>query len=303
MVPLLLICVLAPTTLSSFSGDWSIDYANPKRYLLPGNQSRISSDQAVAMLKTKLGVRKGLVGLRDLFLWMKQEFSTYDGGGRTIGKMTIDQLLALKSMSGCHDFGLAFSAVARYLDYPTIIVDAAGISWAEQHKAGMASGYSGHVFVEVYVDSRWILVDSTTGEFMRDYQVTNPMIPIKKRTIEEKGYCAILKGTDTWSYGVTDPTSLHRKMEAFAISLDLNKLATPTYVIERLSSLVDITAITFSEPTTTSLAPLTTTSVSTEMLPQSQANWLYPAILLVITVFSAGILLHRKISRQPSHIG
>lgn len=294
---LLLALSLSINALHSFSAytpKWRINYDSPEEYLVPGDQSRISSEQTINSLRAKLGIHKGLEGLKSLFLWMRQTFSTYSGGGASIGKVTIDQLLQAKNMSGCHDWGLVFSAVARYLGYPAIMLDAAGIAWAEQFKAGKTSSYSGHVFVEVYATSKWILIDSTTGEFVREYQPSNPVIPITKKQIEEKGYYAIFKGKDTWDYGVKELAALTREMQSFAFSADLSRLEIPSYLVEQLSSLTSttfVTSYTSLRPETTLLTEKTTAATSPR---QPQTGWLYVVPFLVIAAAFATIILLRK---------
>lgn len=168
---LLASCMLAPGIAITCSfhvraQTWNVHYGRPEEHLVPGEQSRISSERLVSALKARFGERRGTESLRDLYLWMKKEFSSCVGGGRSIGKTTINQRLCARNMSGCHDHGLVFSGVARYLGHPAVMVDAAGLTWAEHFKTGKTSRYSGHVFAEVCVAPRGILVDSTTEDFL-----------------------------------------------------------------------------------------------------------------------------------------
>jgi len=298
-VLLLALClsISAPRSFCVYVQKWQIDYDNPEKHLVPGEQTRISSEQTINALRAKLGGGKGLECLKNLFLWMRQSFSTYSGGGKSIGKVTIDQLLEAKNMSGCHDWGLVFSGVARYLGYPAIMVDAAGIAWAEQFKAGKTASYSGHVFVEIYVTSKWILVDSTTGEFVREYQPSNPVIPITKKQIEEKGYYAILKGRDTWDYGVKEPAALFHEMQSFSFSADLGKLEIPSYLVEQLSSLASTASVTPSTSSRSETTSFTDTKTAVTFPSQAQTSWLYIVPFLVIAAVFATIVLLRKKGR------
>lgn len=293
--------ISTPHSFCAYVQKWQIDYDSPEKYLVPGEQSRISSDQTINSLRAKLGASKGLDGLKSLFLWMRQTFSTYSEGGKSIGKVTIDQLLGTKNVSGCHDWGLVFSGVARYLGYPAIMVDTAGIAWAEQFKAGKTSSYSGHVFVEIYVTSNWILVDSTTGEFVRKYQPSNPAIPITKKQIEEKGYYAILKGRDTWDYGVKEPAALHREMQSFALSADLAGLEIPSYLVEQLSSLASTTSVTSSASSGLETTSFTDTKTTVTFPSQVQTSWLYVVPFLVIAAIFATMILLRKRDQESRH--
>jgi len=215
---------------------WNIDYNNPRSYLTPGLQSTISSHETLAELEEKFSDYENLERLRELYLWIQRDFKMYKGGGKLIGKVTTDELLNGKELSGCSDVALIFSAIARYLGYPSLMVDTASITWAVEFKAGVRTDYAGHVFVETYVSSKWILIDPSSGDFIMDYNSSNPIIPIKTEN-EIEGYYVILKGKDMWDYGVESPDDLHLELQAFAKSFDYNKIEIPSYKIENLESI------------------------------------------------------------------
>ncbi len=174
----------------------------------------------------------------------------YQGGGRLTGKTNIDLLLDKKIISGCSDDALVFSAVARYLGYPTVMVDTAGLKWAEDFKLGLTTSYVGHVFVEVFVAPNWIFINPTSGEFIREYDPSNPVIPITAGD-EKYGYYAILKGKDMWDYGVREPDMLKKKLKEFTKLFDPYGIEIPSYKIERLTS-ISISTINSQEITTLS---------------------------------------------------
>lgn len=267
---LLVIGIMIADMSSADGSNWNIDYDDPGEYLEPGEQSRISSQATIDALKIEFGECSGLEGLRDLYLWIEQEFSTYGGGGKLIGKTTIDQLLEEKKLSGCHDRALAYSAVARYLGYPTIMVDTAGLEWAEKFKLGLTTSYVGHVFVEVYIAPKWILVDPSSGRFIREYDASNPVIPITMGD-EASGFYALLKGRDTWDYGVRDPESLFYKLRTFASSFDPSKIDIPSYQIERLDSITETVTSATKTATTTTFAS-TTSIASTQTIEQTETR-------------------------------
>jgi hypothetical protein len=236
-----------------YANKWNIDYDSPEKYLEPGEQSKISSQETIDMIRARLGKSSGLEGLRDLYLWKKQEFDAFQGGGKLIGKTTINLLLDKRKLSGCSDDALVFSAVARYLGHPTIMVDTAGLEWAENFKLRLTTSYVGHVFVEVFIAPNWILVNPTSGEFIMEYDPSNPVIPITSGD-EKSGYYAILKGKDMWDYGVREPDMLKKKLREFAISFEPNEVEMPSYNIERLISI----------STSTTLAEISTSSSTSE---------------------------------------
>ena len=111
---------------------FGIDYANPEKYLVQGKQSQISNPEALEILYSD---EKNLDHLGYIYCWLKNEFTTYSAGGRTIGVVTVDQLLEDRSLGGCHDHGLVYAAVVRELGYPAIMVRSASIAWIERFQA------------------------------------------------------------------------------------------------------------------------------------------------------------------------
>lgn len=283
------------THVHSYSeNSWSIDYNNPAIYLKPGLQSTISSQETIDELKEKFEKCSGLEGLKDLYLWLGQEFSAYKGGGKLIGITTIDQLLETKKLSGCSDNALVLSAVARYLGYPTVMIDTAGIDWAEKFQLGLTTSYVGHVFVEVYIDDNWILVDPTSGKFIRMYDTSNPVLPITTKD-EKIGFYALLKGKDMWDYGVTEPDMLKTKLKTFAKSFDKGKIDTPSYQIERLTSLSTIALTTKTLSSIFQKSTITASITSKQKIEgQFLKEYLFIIGVLIIIIITSIVFIKRR---------
>lgn len=216
---------------------FGIDYARAEQYLEQGNQSQISSPDVLDQLRSD---ELSFAHLGDVYHWLKSEFTPYSARGSTIGAVTVDQLLEERRLGGCHDYGLVYAAVARELGYPAIMVDTVSIVWVGQFKAGEADSHIGHVFVEVHVDGKWVLIDSTNGWYVDDgYDPANPIIPLKGRiagTSEERyGFYVDRKGTDTWAYGIHSLAELTQAMDELARRLDMEGIVYPDYTFERLT--------------------------------------------------------------------
>jgi hypothetical protein len=112
------------------------------------------------------------------------------------------------------------------------MVDTAGIQWAKDFADNQTRSFSGHVFLEVFVENRWILMDSTTGEYIEVYDYRNPIIPITKPD-EPLGYFVLFKGIDPADYGVTDARSLNERMIQFSLCVDKIPLCIPNCILGR----------------------------------------------------------------------
>ena len=126
----------------------------------------------------------------------------------------------------------------RELGYPVVMVDTASIAWAKQFQSGQKESYVGHVFIEVFVAGKWVLVDSTNNWYVENgYDPTNPTIPLKGgiagSSEETFGFYVMRKGTDTWGYGIRSASELNRLMEESARSLKIETLRYPSYDFQR----------------------------------------------------------------------
>jgi hypothetical protein len=221
-----------PTLMASqrYHPAFGIDYGHPEKYLAQGEQTRLSNP---AMLDTLRRKEQSIAHLGEIYFWIKREFTPWSAGGSTIGVATTDQLFKERRLGGCHDWGLVYASIARELGYPTVMIDTMGIAWAKGFLAGKKGPYLGHVFVEVFVLGKWVLVDSTNNWYVEEnYNPADPIIPLKMGD-ETEGLFVIRKGVDTWGYGIRSNNELTRLMEDSARQLKIETLQFPPYNFQR----------------------------------------------------------------------
>jgi hypothetical protein len=228
-----------PTAAASarYQPAFGVDYAHPENYLIQGEQSHISDPTVLDSLRRG---EQSMAHLGDIYRWLKREFTPYRAGGKTIGVVTVDQLLAERRLGGCHDHGLVYAAVARELGYPALMARTTSIAWVKRFQAGEQGPHVGHVFVEVFLDGKWVLIDSTNGWYLEDgYDPADPVIPLKGQIAgsndETFGFYVERKGTDTWAFGIHSPTESTQAMDALASQLDLEAIAYPQYTFQRFA--------------------------------------------------------------------
>jgi hypothetical protein len=175
-----------------------------------------------------------------IYRWLKREFTAYAAHGRTIGVVTVDQLLTERQLGGCHDHGLVYAAVARELSYPALMVRTVSIAWVEQFQAGEKGPHVGHVFVEVYLKGKWVLIDSTNGWYVEEgYDPGDSAIPLRGpiagSSEEIYGFYVERKGIDTWGFGIHDPAESTQAMDEFAWQLDPKSIVYPEYRFQRFA--------------------------------------------------------------------
>lgn len=210
---------------------FGIDYRNPNQYLVQGEQTRISDP---TMINKLLAKKHNLVHLRDIYRWIKREFTAYSAFGDSIGIKTADQLLTESRLGGCHDYGLVYAAVVCELGYPTVMVRTNSLAWVKRFHAEEPEPYIGHIFVEIFLNDTWIIIDPTNGWYVKDfYDPSNPVIPLKEQEADSRdmfyGYFVERKGIDIWSMGIHNPTESFQAMEDFAHHLNLDSISYPDY--------------------------------------------------------------------------
>ena len=210
----------------------SIDYSRPELYLVSGNQSDLS-EQYLNEINQEVRIGSNDISdIETIFNWKEGYFSNYSAGGALIGKVTADQLMDIRALSGCHDHGLVLVSVLRKYGFPAIMVDTAAIQWALDYREGKVQGFRGHIFVEAYVKDKWILIDSTAGRYIENYDPPNPVIPITHPG-EPKGHFALFKGLDPEGYGITSNQQLQENLGEFAREVESIEMHFPEYTIKQ----------------------------------------------------------------------
>ncbi|MBM3129174.1 MAG: hypothetical protein FJ009_11205 [Chloroflexi bacterium] len=227
-----------PTTLTAsqqYTSAFGIDYGAPEKYLAQGEQTRLSNPKVIDALR---GKPQSIAHLGEIHAWIRHGFSAYAAGGAWIGKITTDQLMTERRLSGCHDWGLVYASIARELGYPAVMIDASSIVLARELQAGKRMAWYGHVFVEVFVEGKWVLVDSTNNWYVdQGYDPANSIIPLKAvipgSDQNTYGYYVMRKGVDTWGYNIRSVTELNNLQSQTGLQLDLKKIAYPPYNLQR----------------------------------------------------------------------
>ena len=222
----------------------TIDYSNPEKFLNPGKQSDLK-DKYLDEIKSVVGDmnKKDMTGIAKIFAWYQRYFTTETAGGAMIAQYTINDLYENRKIYGCHSASLILASVLREFGYPAILIDTSSIDWAYKYNSGTADGMVGHVMTEVFVEGRWILLD-TSGKYITNYNPKILFIPPehKDEGPSPKGLFVMRKGIDHWSYGVTKPEDVEKLMKAFAKEVkNVEKyLINPGYKWETLNRNVKI---------------------------------------------------------------
>ena len=203
--------------MENYDYSFGIDYDNPEKYLVPGEQSDLN-DTYLEEIRSIIGTpEQSIEGIRIVCNWFNSNFTFSNAGGSMIGKKTVDELYESKTFYGCHSAALIISSVLREFGFPAVMIETASIVWANEYNDGTSQGFAGHVMTEVYVSDKWILPDNNCT-YVVNYDCMNPFISMKDLNYDyyKQGMFIYAKGIDMWDYGVFDESDTHEKMINFA---------------------------------------------------------------------------------------
>jgi len=214
----------------------NVDHSDPALFSPPTEQTRLSPD-VVEQNKQLYPGENDMEKIKKIHAWVKENFEKYRGQGRMVAKQSAQQLYDGRKLSGCNDWGLLQTAMLRSVGFPVVFMNAANIDWAKKYRDDPSGsrGFHGHTFLEIYVDQRWILMDSTTGQYIEDYDFNDPILHIHKK---RGGYFVYQKGLDHWTMGVRSIEDNEKIMKDFALTYPLNTISIQDKEIKRLVPLI-----------------------------------------------------------------
>lgn len=238
VIMMLVICVCAAAAGSQETGEkgtnlYGIDYDNPDKYLQPGKKTTIKAEYLEAIRQEMSVSGKTMDDLRVIFLWKQLKFQKMYAQGKFIGKSSVNSILKEGLLTGHHDDGLLMVAIFREFGFPAVMVEAVGLQWAYDYKKGKADMFLGHVYVEVFVEGKWILMDTTSNRYIEDYNPLDPVIPLPTK-FAPTGFYVMFKGVDTTAYGIKSYGALKKKMKEYAKTIKGLTVTPPKYTIKNL---------------------------------------------------------------------
>ncbi|MCP3953452.1 MAG: transglutaminase domain-containing protein [Desulfobacterales bacterium] len=131
------------------------------------------------------------------------------------------ELFETRVLGGCSDFALAQVALFRAVGVPARMVLTANTEWMAAFKENDLLITTGHVFIEAYLEDRWLLIDSTYRLLFEGYDPAARSFPRNEYLFK--------RARDYWSLGITDVASLDRVYQPMARMFDLASYVDPKY--------------------------------------------------------------------------
>ncbi len=152
----------------------SIDYAHPRKYLVFPD----SLGDRVAILG-KAGRLKGesdLSTIRNVLAWMDQNLKCDET--KAYRWRNYDDVMREKAYGGCADQAIVCGVLLKGAGVPAVWVKSMDVSWIwDFKKARPFKSWSGHVFLEVFVQGKWSLLDPGAKILYQNYSPKMRILP------------------------------------------------------------------------------------------------------------------------------
>ncbi len=161
-----------------------IDYSKPKAYLTlfesMGNAERIR--EIAATLKRDHPEDT----LRTIDRWISSNLSCDPNA--PYRWRDFDEIAKSGVYGGCADHAIVFGSLARACNIPTVWVKTMDYDWIRDfQRYGRVGRWSGHVFLEVCINERWVLLDAQGMIVYDDYDRTSHFFPAGRYGYDKGG--------------------------------------------------------------------------------------------------------------------
>lgn len=188
-------------------------------WLKPGKQSAVTPAIADAVAGISgLNRRERLYKALDYFENNFKYDNWYNDKAFT---RTADLLFRERLLGGCSDYALVKVTLFRALGIPAKLVLTANVDWMLAYQKNELLISTGHVFIEVFLEDRWFLVDSVYRLIFTDY---DPRISCYPR---REYFCA--RGRDYWEIDITDIAKIDNILRQKALSFNEALYTDPQY--------------------------------------------------------------------------
>jgi hypothetical protein len=151
-----------------------VDYARPGIYRdFPDS---LGDRAAILALASTLKGKSDADTIRNVLVWMDKNLK-YDET-RAYKWRNYDDVIREKSYGGCADQGIVCGVLLKGAGIPAVWVKTMDVAWIWSFKKGRPfTSWSGHVFLEVYVNGKWSLLDPGGKTLYQDYSPKTRILP------------------------------------------------------------------------------------------------------------------------------
>jgi len=178
------------------------------KWLKSGPQSQLT--ERIVDIANKLRGRNRRESLYNGMEYIWHSFSYDEWLNSMAFQRTADELFSDRSLGGCSDFALVQITLFRALGIPSRMIITANVDWMIQYQPNPLIMSEGHSFIEVFLEDRWQLLDTTYRYIYSEYDARNPSLP------HGEYFCD--QGLDFWDMGIKDISDLNNVLGIVAKS-------------------------------------------------------------------------------------
>lgn len=194
------------------------------QWLKSGSQTRVTPPIQAVATKLSAETRRERLYNAVQYVWSQMHYDRWLNS--QMFTRTADELFREKVLGGCSDFALAEVALFRALDIPSRLVVTANVDWMLRYQKDPLFLTTGHVFIEVFLEDKWFLVDSTYRFLFSDYD-------LKRKSYPRREYLCV-KGTDYWEMGFTEVALFIEKAGVLARGFQEVRYRDPGYPQQKI---------------------------------------------------------------------
>jgi hypothetical protein len=165
---------------------------NPQVGLNSGSRTTINNENKVDILKTIKFEEDKKKLIKNIWLYITE---SYRKGEITNGAYVrdINEIIESKEIKHCGESGAMLVGLFRLYGIPCIYIQGLNIRGANDLNL---NHWSGHVFIEIYINNEYYLIDSTRGIAFKNYDLSNRIIPIKIENFADNGFVEMFRCFD-----------------------------------------------------------------------------------------------------------
>lgn len=171
----------------------------------------------------EIGKIKNIKDIAKIYKYLKNNFQQDKTNNIEKFNRTSEEIAASKTWSGCSDIGTLLAPILRMNGIPTIYVQSAYSDWIKdllENRDGKRR-IRGHIFLEVFIEKQWVLIDFTNGYLYINYDYNDLNLP--------GGYFAFSKSLNGHEVGCDSLKNNASIMSSCLENFDLKRIKTPNF--------------------------------------------------------------------------
>ena len=168
-----LVLAFCSTSLANEPEFNSVDYSSPEKYLaIPAS---LGDSQAIARQASDLKAATDRKTLSNVLRWMNTQLR--HDADRAYEWRNYDTVVADRCYGGCADQAIVCGVLLKSAGIPAVWVKTMDVPWIWDFKKKRPyQSWSGHVFLEVYLDENWVLLDPGAAKIYLNYSTESRIL-------------------------------------------------------------------------------------------------------------------------------